>query len=337
MLGLHAALSEEVDLAAAVGAHLGQELGSEGAVLDLGQDLLHLLAGLRGDEALAGAVVAVLSGVGDGVTHLGEAALVDEVNDELHLVAGLEVGHLGLVASLDQSVEASVDELADAAAQDSLLAEQVGLGLLLEGGLEDAGTAGTDAGSVCQSDVLGLAGEVLLDTDQRGAALALGVQTADDVAGTLGSDHDDVNILGSGDGLEVDVEAVCESQSLALGHVGSDLLVVDVSAQLIGDQHHDDVAGLGSLLDLHDLEVGMRCSELRSLFPVSRTLAQADDDIDAALSEVLGMCVALAAEADDSDGLAVQHAEVAVGIVVFLDRHGSCSPFVFYLFQYKNE
>ena len=252
-------------------------------------------------------------------------------------MAGLEVGHLGLVASLDQSVETSVDELADAAAQDSLLAEQVGLGLLLEGGLEDAGTTGTDAGSVCQSDVLSLAGEVLLDTDQRGAALTLGVQAADDVAGTLGSDHDDVNILGGGDGLEVDVEAVCESQSLALGHVGSDLLVVDVSAQLIGDQHHDDVAGLGSLLDLHDLEVGMSCSELRSLFPVSGTLAQADDDIDAALGEVLGMCVALAAEADDSDGLAVQHAEVAVGIVVFLDRHGSCSPFVFYLFQYKNE
>ena len=65
MLGLHAALSEEVDLAAAVGAHLGQELGSEGSVLDLGQDLLHLLAGLGGDEALAGAVVAVLCGVGD--------------------------------------------------------------------------------------------------------------------------------------------------------------------------------------------------------------------------------------------------------------------------------
>ena len=149
------------------------------------------------------------------------------------------------------------------------------------------------------------------------------------------SDHDDINILGSGDGLEVDVEAVCESQSLALGHVGSDLLVVDVSAQLIGDQHHDDVAGLGSLLDLHDFEVGMSCSELRGLFPVSRTLAQANDDIDAALSEVLGMCVTLAAEADDSDGLAVQHAEVAVGIVVFLDSHGSCSPFVFYLFQYR--
>ena len=37
--------------------------------------------------------------------------------------------------------------------------------------------------------------------------------------------------------------------------------------------------------------------------------------------KILRVCVALAAEADDSDGLAVQHAEVAVGIVVFLDSH----------------
>ena len=41
----------------------------------------HLDVYKRQDQALAGAVVAVLSGVGDGVTHLGEAALVDEVND----------------------------------------------------------------------------------------------------------------------------------------------------------------------------------------------------------------------------------------------------------------
>ena len=37
VLGLHTALCQEVDLAAALRAHLGQELGSEGAILDLGQ------------------------------------------------------------------------------------------------------------------------------------------------------------------------------------------------------------------------------------------------------------------------------------------------------------
>ena len=102
-------------------------------------------------------------------------------------MAGLEVSHLGSVTSLDQGVEASLDQLADTAAEDSLLAEQVGLGLLLEGGLQDACTAGADTGSVGQGNLLSLAGVVLLDADQRGAALALGVQAADDVAGALGS------------------------------------------------------------------------------------------------------------------------------------------------------
>jgi len=242
-------------------------------------------------------------------------------------VAGLKVSHLGLVTSLHQGVETSVDQLGNAAAQHGLLAEQVGLGLLLEGGLQDACTACTDAGSVCQSDVLGLTGVVLLHADQRGAALALGVQAAHDVAGALGSDHDDVHVLGSGDGLEVDVEAVCKGQSLALGHIRSNLLVVDVGAQLIGNQHHDHIAGLSSLFHFHDLEVVVGGSELGSLCPVSRTLAQADDDVDAALGQVFGVCMALTAKADDRDGLAVQHAEVAVGIVVFLDSHSSCSPF----------
>ena len=153
------------------------------------------------------------------------------------------------------------------------------------------------------------------------------------MAGALGSDHDNVHILGSSDGLEVDVEAVCKGQCLALGHVGSHLLVVDVGAQLIGNQHHDNVAGLGSFFHFHDLEVLVSCCELRSLLPVSRALAQADDDIDTALGKILRVCVALTAEADDSDGLAVQHAEVAVGIVVFLDSHGSCSPFLFCVYS----
>ncbi|SCJ47210.1 Uncharacterised protein [uncultured Blautia sp.] len=116
VLGRHATHGQEVGLAASVGVHLRQEFGGEGTVLDLLEDLPHLLAGVLGNQAAAGAVVAVLSGVGDGVAHLAEAALVDEVDDELHLVAGLEVGHLRLVAGLHQGLEAGLDQAADAAA-----------------------------------------------------------------------------------------------------------------------------------------------------------------------------------------------------------------------------
>ena len=46
------------------------------------------------DDLGAGVVLAVLGGVGDGVVHEVDAALVHEVDDHLHLVVALEVGEL---------------------------------------------------------------------------------------------------------------------------------------------------------------------------------------------------------------------------------------------------
>ena len=147
------------------------------------------------------------------------------------------------------------------------------------------------------------------------------------MAGALGGDHDDVDVLRRGDGLEVDVEAVSEGQGLALGHVGGDLAVVDVSAQLVGNQHHHNVAGLGSLFDFHDLEVLVGGGELRGFLPVGRAFAQTDDDVDAALGQVFGVGVALGTKTDDSNRLAVENAEVAVGIIILVDSHGGCLLF----------
>ena len=247
-------------------------------------------------------------------------------------MAGLEVGHLRLVTSLHQGLEAGVDQLAHAAAQDSLLTEQVGLSLLLEGGLQNTGAAGADAGGIGQGHILGLAGEVLLHADQAGHALALQILAADGVAGALGGDHDDIHIGGRHNGLEVDVEAVGEGQRLALGHIGSHLLVVDISTQLVGHQHHDNVAGLGGLFHFHHVEIGAGLGKLGCLFPVGRALAQADHHVDAGLGQVFGMSVALGTKTDDGDGLAVQHAEIAVGIVILLDSHNLCSPLSFFVF-----
>ena len=73
--------------------------------LDLREDLLHLRLRLVGDDARAAGHVAVLGGVGDRVAHAGDALLVHEVDDELHLVQALEVRRLGLVAGLDERLE----------------------------------------------------------------------------------------------------------------------------------------------------------------------------------------------------------------------------------------
>ena len=95
------------------------------------------------DDARAAGVVAILGGVGDGVAHVAQAALIDQVDDELQFVQALEVGDFGGVAGFDQGLEAGADQFADAAAEHGLLAEQVAFGLFLEGGLDHAGLAGS--------------------------------------------------------------------------------------------------------------------------------------------------------------------------------------------------
>ena len=69
------------------------------------------------DDPRPARVVAVLRGVGDRVAHVGEPALVEQVDDQLHLVHALEVGDLGLVAGLDQRLEGGLDQVRDAAAE----------------------------------------------------------------------------------------------------------------------------------------------------------------------------------------------------------------------------
>jgi hypothetical protein len=82
-------------------------------------------------------------------------------------VQALEVGHLGRVAGLDQRLEASLDQRRDAAAQDGLLAEQVGLGLVAERRLDDAGLGAADALGVGERVLQRPAAGVLVDADQR--------------------------------------------------------------------------------------------------------------------------------------------------------------------------
>ena len=120
-------------------------------------------------DALAARVVAVLGGVGDREAHAGEALLVHQVDDQLELVQALEVGHLGVVAGLDERLEAGLHERRGAAAEHGLLAEEVGLGLVLEGRLDHAAARAADALGVGERERARVAGRVLLRS-RRGRA-----------------------------------------------------------------------------------------------------------------------------------------------------------------------
>src|SRR5690349_15402127 len=126
-------LHEAVVLLAAAVVFLDPLL-DELALLDLLEDLAHLFLGLVVDHARAASEVAVLGRVGDVLVHLGEAALVQQVDDELQLVEHFVVRDLGLISGFHQRLEALEDEIGRAAAEHGLFAEQVGLGLFRERG-----------------------------------------------------------------------------------------------------------------------------------------------------------------------------------------------------------
>jgi osmoprotectant transport system permease protein len=86
---------------------LQHPVAGELAGLDVVEHALHLGLGLRGDDARAGDVFAVFGGVGDRVVHVGDAAFIDQVDDQLHFVQALEIGHLRRVAGFHQRLEAA--------------------------------------------------------------------------------------------------------------------------------------------------------------------------------------------------------------------------------------
>ena len=304
----------------AVDAALKEPFPGERTVLDVGQDVGHSVLGVFRDDHGASGEVAVFGGITDGVAHAGEAFLVDEVNNELHLVAAFEVGDLGLIARFHQGLEAGLDKGGAAAAQNGLFAEEVGLGLFFEGGLKDAGTGSADAFGVGQGDLFGFAGGVLIDSDEVRDAAAFHEDVADEVSGALGGDHDDVNVRGRNDLAEMNVEAVGESQSFAGGQVRLDVLVVDVGLAFIRSQVHDDVSLLGHFRDGNGLEV-----VLLGQFVVFGAGALGDDDFNAAVPHVLGVSVALGTVADDTDGLAVKKAKISILVVIH-----NCHKFLLY-------
>ena len=138
------------------------------------------------------------------------------------------------------------------------------------------------------------------------------------MAGALRRDERDVDAGRRLDLAVVDREAVPEEQQVAVGDPVADLLLPDRVMELVGDEHHHDVAPARGLDDARDLEPGVARRGNRA-----RGRPQPDDDLDARVLEVQRMGVALGAVADDGDGLAVEQLEVRV-VVVDHGRQAIC-------------
>src|ERR671910_888609 len=293
---------------ALAGLHLRDPLTRERAVLDLREHLAHLPTHVLVDDAVAAGEVAVLGGVGDRPAHVREAALPDQIDDQLQLVQALVVGDFRLVPRLDERLEAGADQLGGAAAEDGLLAEEVGLRLLLECGLDHAGAARAERGAVGEGELERATARVLCDRDDRRCAEPFGEKAADDVAGALRRDHEDVVAAGRLDPAVVDVEAVREHERRALAQVRRHVLLVDARLHLVREKEGDELRILYRFGNRAD-------GEPRRLGRVARRTPRPEPDhhVDTGVVQVERVRVALAAEAENRD-LACEQVDVAARV-----------------------
>ncbi len=115
----------------------------------------------------------------------------------------------------------------------------------------------------------------------------------------LRGDHDDVDVVGWGDGVVVDSETVAEQERLAIGEIVADVGLIDLGRGGVRHCKKDDIGAFDRLRiadDFEALRLGGR--------PGRAAFVEADDDVLAAVLQVEGMGVALGAEADDGEGLA---------------------------------
>ena len=96
-----------------------------------------------------------------------------------------------------------------------------------------------------------------MNGDQSRRASALGENFAHAMAGSLGRDQRDVDILGRLDGAEADIEAVSEHQRLARFEVGRNVVLVGFALRMIRREDHDDVRPCRGVAHGIDFKAGL--------------------------------------------------------------------------------
>jgi len=124
----------------------------EFAGLDVLQNLLHRLAHLGSDHSFAPRQVTVFRRVADRITHVGQAAFVNQVDDQLDFMDAFKISHLRRITRVDQSIVTGLDQRAKPAAQNRLLAKQIGFRFIFKRRFDNRGASTTDGAGVSQSD-----------------------------------------------------------------------------------------------------------------------------------------------------------------------------------------
>jgi len=143
---------------------------------------------------------------------------------------------LRLIARVYQSFKTGFHKRGNAAAQNALFAEQVGLGFLGEGGFQNAAPAAADGRSVGKGNFFGVARRVVFHGDEAGDAFIFLILASYRVAGAFGGYHNYVHVLWGDDLSVTDIEPVGKAQGHARFQIWRNTALVDGLHFLVVDE-----------------------------------------------------------------------------------------------------
>ena len=135
------------------------------------------------------------------------------------------------------------------------------------------------------------------------------------MAGSLRRDHSYIHAFRNGDVPEVDVEAMCEEQSIAGLQVRFNALFVDLSLYLVRGQNHDEVRFSCSFSNGSYTQTF--CFSLSAGFGA---LSQTNNNLDSRITQVQSVCMSLRTITDNRNGTSLDWGEVCIVVV----ENGCC-------------
>src|SRR5579871_4889346 len=157
--------------------------------LDVAEDPPHLLAGLRRDDPRTGHIFSVLGRIRDGVVHVRDATLIDQIDNQLHFVETFEISHFWRVAGFDQGFVTRADQFDETATENALLSEKIGFALFAKRRFDNARAAAPNGAGIGKTEFVCVAARVLMHRyEARNAATSL-VFASNRVPGPLWRNH----------------------------------------------------------------------------------------------------------------------------------------------------
>ena len=288
------------------GAFLHQ-LAREFSALDILKDELHFLPCRFADCARTAGARTEFGRVGNRAIHAGNAARMDEIDDQFQLVQAFEIGELRRITRLDQRIETGLDQFHRTPTQHRLLAKQIGFGFRAKIGFDHANAA-ADRGAIGEAELFRRAADVTMHGDQADKTVAFKKPAAQRGARAGRRHHQHVEIVTRLDETEMDREAVDEKQRRAFFHDRREFFCINIGQDLIGRGHDDDIR----------IARSFGVSRYRKTFGLGLGSAGAagietDNDAgDVAVAHVECMRTALAAIADQGNFFAANKLKISV-------------------------